>query len=558
MTRRNRGTTTLIFLALAWTACAGEDSRLRRVAVTEYRLREEVALDIGDLIQAGAVQPRSAIRVDQPQDKHWLLRTREGRAKGGEGWYRNLLNARPGAPDLAIDPGLNGVYDVYVEVRAVHMGGADGMGAKPEDVFPMAFELALDDGSKHQVVGATGFPEHHYDTEVMAGYQWRLDGRRIILRNLGKPVYLYGFRFVPGIRRKDRIEAYRALGGKGKKFTRWLATDHVTIVKEPDKHFGFPGAAQLNNGDIVAVYREGTKHGVEATGKNSLSRSTDGGRMWLPRVTMIDRPGDDRGPSIFQMSDDTVIATSNGCMVVSSDFGHTWSEPMPTPVSSPMGAVEDEEGHIVYGGQSHIQKGFTRIGGRDAQLLACAMYRSKDKARSWERVGIATYTLQMRWPEDFLWQREPFMCVVPGKFYVMCNCNRMPGDGFIRVIRSSDRGRTWGPVIQTPVWGKPAHLLPLRDGRLLMTYGYRRPPWGVRACLSCDNGETWQMDDEIIIRMDGGGAPGDRYTKTTGPGDLGYPVSVQLDNGRIFTVYYFSKDGSNAYIAATFWELPPR
>lgn len=536
----------LAAITATWISGTYAGSELRKVQMSEYSPRQEVELNIGELIAAGAVKPESAIAINEEREKSWILRTPEG--PPDKRWPQNLLNARPGAPDLTVNTGLKGVYDIYVQARAVHMGGADGMAAKPEDVFPMAFELGLDDGTRQQVIGLTGLPDYHYDTEVLGAHCWNLSGRKLVLRSLGKPVYLYGFRFVPAVPQKadDKLA--------GRKVTRWLATDHVTIVKEPDKHLGFPGAALLKNGDLVAVYREGTKHGVEAGGKNCLSRSTDGGRTWLPRITLIDRPGDDRGPGIFQMSDDTVIATSNSCMVVSNDFGHTWSEPMPTPVSSPMGAVEDENGHIVYGGQSQIQRNFTRIGHRDANLLACAVYRSKDKARSWEKVGIATHTLQMPWPEDFLWQREPFMCVIPNKMYLMCNCNRMKGDGFIRVNRSTDRGKTWGAIIKTPVWGKPAHLLPVRDGRLLMTYGYRQTPWGVRACLSSDYGKTWDMDNEIIIRMDGGTPEGQpRKVSNT---DLGYPVSVQLVDGRVFTVYYFNKHGSNCFIAGTFWELP--
>ena len=527
---------------------AGERSELQETQVPEYNIREEVTLDIGKLIESGRVQPASAISVDKEKKQCWVLRTPKGPPESR--WYRNLLTARPDAPELGIDSGLKGVYDIYVEVRAVHMGGARGMAAKPEDVFPMAFELALDDGSKHQVVGATGFPKYHYDTEMLACHQWDLTGRKIVLRNLNKPVYLYGFRFVPSYGTLSETAA--------KMVTRRLATDHVTIVKEPDKHFAFPGVALLKNGDLIVVYREGTVHGVEPVGKNSLSRSTDGGRTWLPRVTIIDRPGDDRGPSIYQMSDGdgTVIATTDGFMVTSNDFGKTWSKLMPTPVSSPMGAIEDEDGHIVYGGQSHIQRNFTQIGRREANLLACAVHRSKDKGRSWEQVGIATYTLQMAWPEDFLWQREPSLCIVPDKFYVMCNCNRRPGDGFVRIIRSTDRGKTWGPVIKTPVWGKPAHLLTLSDGRLLMTYGYRRPPWGIRACLSNDCGKTWNLDDEIIIRMDGGTPEGQK--RKVGNSDLGYPVSTELEDGRVFSVYYFNKNGSNAYIAGTFWQLPKK
>ena len=533
-------------------SCAHGASELRRVEVFEFQPRQEVKLDIGELIGSGAVQPASAISTNTDRKRSWVLRTPDG--DPDMRWPRNLLNARPGAPDLTVEVGMEGAYDIYVQVRAVHMGGADGMGAEPENVFPMAFELALDDGSKRQVIGASGFPDYHYDTEVLAAHCWDLTGRKLVLRNLDKPVYLYGFRFVPTVQKKASPDAHGGIGGR--KVTRWLATDHVTIVKEPDRHFAFPGAAQLKNGDLVAVYREGTKHGVEKIGKNCLSRSTDGGHTWLPRITLIDRPGDDRGPAIFQMSDGTVVATSNGCMSVSTDLGHTWSEPLPTPVSSPMGAVEDEDGHIVYGGQLHVQSRFTSIGHRHANLLACAVYRSKDRARSWEQVGIATYTLQMPWPEDFLWQREPSMCVAPNKAYVMCNCNRRKGDGFFRISRSTDRGKTWEPVIKTPVWGKPGHLMATRDGRLLMTYGYRRPPWGVRACLSSDYGKTWDMDNEIIIRMDGGTAEGQpRKVSNT---DLGYPVSVQLDDARVFTVYYFNKAGSNCFIAGTFWELPSK
>lgn len=109
------------------------------------------------------------------------------------------------------------------------------------------------------------------------------------------------------------------------KCTRWLAGNHVTIVADPDRHFAFGGVAQLANGDLAAVYREGTKHGVEPIGKVCLSRSKDGGRTWLPRVTAFDRPNeDDRGGSIFQMSDGTVLLfAASGGMRTSADFGET-------------------------------------------------------------------------------------------------------------------------------------------------------------------------------------------------------------------------------------------
>jgi hypothetical protein len=97
------------------------------------------------------------------------------------------------------------------------------------------------------------------------------------------------------------------------------------------------------------------------------------------------------------------------------------------------------------------------------------------------------------------------------------------------------------------MWGFPAHLLELRDGRILCTYGYRRKPFGVRASISKDGGRTWDTQTEIILRDDGG------------THDLGYPSSVELPDGRVLTTYWFNqqKEGDpkseTRFIAGTFY-----
>ena len=176
----------------------------------------------------------------------------------------------------------------------------------------------------------------------------------------------------------------------------------------------------------------------------------------------------------------------------------------------------------------------------------------KDLGRTWSLVGRATYTIYKSGPYDYIWYDEPSMCVIPNQAWVMAS--RVDMDGFARITRSTDRGKTWGKVNKTPVWGYPQHLLPLRDGRLLMTYGYRRYPYGIRACISHDGGVTWDMDNEIILRMDGGAGAG--KPSRVGNWDLGYPVSIELPDGRILTVYYFNQGQSNCHIAGTFWKLP--
>jgi hypothetical protein len=536
---------TVLGLGLAVVAAptTGGEAVLRRIEVAEPNVRSEVTCDIGDLIAAGRVSPRDAVSTVGGRRDGWLLRTPQ--SPPDFRWPRALLNAVPDAPPLVIDLQLAGTYDVYALVRAVDAGVDPAVKALLGDPAPMAFELALDDASQREIVGAKGFRDRHFDSEVLAGCGWSLTGRKLVVRSLGKPVYLYGFRFVPC--ESNTLPATS-------KAMRWLTTDHVTIVQEPDKHFAFPGAARLPDGELVVVYREGTVHETEAIGKVSLSRSRDGGRTWQPRVTALDRPeSDDRDPSLFQMSDGTLALFSNDCVCTSCDGGRTWSPPRPTPVFGPKGGVEDEQGRLLYGGlQRMVQADFTRIHGAAAVLQADAVYRSPDKGVTWEPAGVATYTLYVPGRSDYVWYDEPFLCVVPNRFWIFAA--RVDLDGFARIIRSPDRGRTWEPVRKTPVWGFPQHLLPLRDGRLLMTYGYRRPPFGVRACLSTDCGETWDLANEVILRMDGGTPLG--QARKVVDGDLGYPTSVQLADGTIFTVYYHNTAGSNCFIAGTFWKLP--
>jgi hypothetical protein len=111
---------------------------------------------------------------------------------------------------------------------------------------------------------------------------------------------------------------------------------------------------------------------------------------------------------------------------------------------------------------------------------------------------------------------------------------------------SSDGGRTWSPAQDAGFWGYPSHLLRLQDGRLLCTRGYRRDAMGIRAVLSRDGGHSWDLANEIIIRADGKGSGSDN----------GYPISVQLADGHLFTIYYLNDAENVTHIAGTHWPLP--
>jgi len=100
------------------------------------------------------------------------------------------------------------------------------------------------------------------------------------------------------------------------------------------------------------------------------------------------------------------------------------------------------------------------------------------------------------------------------------------GDMWTEVHASDDGGRTWGFLSRATEFGAPSAPLRLRDGRLVMVYGQRLAPSGVRAVVSEDEGRTWS--GEIIVRDDGGSW------------DVGYPRAWEYSPGRVGVVYYYN------------------
>jgi hypothetical protein len=159
--------------------------------------------------------------------------------------------------------------------------------------------------------------------------------------------------------------------------------------------------------------------------------------------------------------------------------------------------------------------------------------RSTDDGRTWSAPTVV---------HDVFPLAEPSI-VAPGGGDTVHIFSRDEKTCLVHQHVSRDGGRTWAPARQTEIWGYPAHALELHDGRLLLVYGVRRPPFGIRACLSEDGGATWNYSEELVVRDDMLNA------------NLGYPTAVQLADARVFVAYYGEDEHGVTHVMGSTFSL---
>lgn len=110
--------------------------------------------------------------------------------------------------------------------------------------------------------------------------------------------------------------------------------------------------------------------------------------------------------------------------------------------------------------------------------------------------------------------------------------------------RAYGEGGAWSGARRQNYHYRSPWPLRLRDGRIVVIFGRRKRPFGIGLIVSEDEGASWSA--EAVVRAD------------ASEPDLGYPVATQLDDGRVFTAYYYTEDdgnnfGGSRYIAGSFF-----
>tara|TARA_B100000953_G_scaffold134148_1_gene110992 strand:- start:1089 stop:2252 length:1164 start_codon:yes stop_codon:yes gene_type:complete len=360
-------------------------------------------------------------------------------------------------------------------------------------------------------------------------------------------------------RRMLRQSAALGLGAALAPHVRTQAAKHLTKVHgihvvslRPNQYHGWPTLARRRNGQLLLVCSGGRESHVCPFGQVELMRSDDDGKTWtFPRV-LLDLAIDDRDAGILETARGTLLATTfsslayeyqfnNGninkwdaarqarwrgahnristaerkaqlgtWMLRSTDGGVTWSTPYDSIVNSPHGPIQLADGRQLYAGKDLWKSG---------QWIGVC--ESTDDGRSWKKLA----QIPTRAGDDPGEYHELHAVeATNGTIVVQIRNNNPANRSETLQTESPDGGKTWSVPHPIGVWGLPSHLVRLRDGRLLMSYGYRRKPFGNQARISTDHGKTW--GEPVTISGDGAN------------GDLGYPSTVELQDGTLLTAWY--------------------
>ncbi|MDO4569139.1 MAG: sialidase family protein [Planctomycetia bacterium] len=361
-----------------------------------------------------------------------------------------------------------------------------------------------------------------------------------------------------------------AEGDKSSKIDGRILENVLIRANSPQGYQGWPTVAKLPNGDLAVVVSAGREGHVCPFGRVDFFRSSDGGKTWSEGKTILNHPADDRDAGICVTSKGTILVTTFtsfaylpaleqerkrraqgkgtwsderfqrweeahrpfetlekrkeelGCwMIRSEDGGKTWSERYRSLVNSPHGPIQLRDGRLLYPGIKLWENPRT-----------VGIAHSLDDGKTWSWLA----DLQPVDGENINQYHELHgVETESGRLVVHVRSHAPSSNGETLQTESDDGGKTWTRIHRIGVWGLPSHLLKLSDGRLLMTYGHRRDPFGNLARISTNEGRSWSEEFRL---------------NHCPPCDLGYPSTIQRDDGTLVSVWY--EAGS---VKAAIWQL---
>jgi sialidase-1 len=363
-----------------------------------------------------------------------------------------------------------------------------------------------------------------------------------------------------------------------------LEAEHGVVSGFPDDYFGYygwPSVAKLGDGTLVAAASGLRNAHVCPFGRNVILVSRDEGRSWSSPRVVNDSPLDDRDTGAVCLgghrlllswftsdnrrplqghnqedswqtglawATDEVASRWIGAWVCrSDDGGESWERPVRAPLNAPHGPIRRRDGSLLYLGKDfRVDRSGFRAG-KGAMEAAVSM----DDGTTWEELGpVPLYdgTHESNYHEAHVAELPDGKLVGLLRFELGERFAAVESDDLTRFsmfqTRSEDGGRTWTKAEPLGFHGCPPHLMVHSSGALVCTYGRRQEPYGQRVMVSHDGGDTWTYDH--VLRDDGPDT------------DLGYPASIEMDDGSLFTVYYQKQKSVEEKCSLLWsrWQLP--
>jgi sialidase-1 len=352
----------------------------------------------------------------------------------------------------------------------------------------------------------------------------------------------------------------------------------IVIYEDQKFYSSFPSVIRKPDGEFIVAFRrapdrkifgeKGTSH-VDPNSYLVMVHSKDG-EKWTdePELFYAHPFGGSQDPCLLQLRDGTLLCTSYGWAFVreeglpnlkkpyaeaggaiflggyllrSIDGGKSWKGPF-YPPHVPSEVYFNATGELLpaYNRGALYEAGDGRIlwvvaSGDTTNISSTFLLTSKDKGLSWQYSCPVATDPKITFNETSVYE-TPHGDIV-------AFLRTADFDDQACIARSSDGGRSFGKWQSMGFQGHPLNALRLPDKRVLLTYGYRHKPYGIRARILNPECTDFATAEEIILRDDGGNS------------DLGYTWPVLMDGNRVLVTYYFNVENGPRQIAGTILEI---
>lgn len=354
----------------------------------------------------------------------------------------------------------------------------------------------------------------------------------------------------------------------------------VVVYQDDQFYSAFPSIVRRRDGELLVAFRRAPdrrrlgENNISHTDPNSylvLVRSRDDGATWSPAPELIyAHPlGGSQDPCLVQLHDGTLVCTSYGWALLNADYaarmtnaalhgsfgflggyvlqsqdaGHSWQGPwlpphistdpttdisgQPIPAYNRGALCEGKDGRLYWVVAASTD---TKPRRSETHLLI-----SSDRGETWNYSSPVAQDAKVQFNETSLYETPKGDLVA---FLRTENFN-----DHTAVARSTDHGRSFQPWQDAGFQGHPHYALRLPDKRVLLVYGYRHAPFGIRARVLDAECTNLAAAEEIVLRADGGNS------------DLGYPWATMISKHQALVVYYFNQANGPRHIAGTVLEI---